>query len=513
MSIFTSLYKEVLTYYVEDVNPNKLMQTSLDAMLASLDPYTNYISEDRIEDYRTMNTGEYGGIGASTIRVDGRTYISMIFKGYPADGSGLIIGDQVLAINNVPITGKTREDINQLMKGQNDTDVILSVKRYNIKEPINIEIGREKITIDNVPYSGILDGNKGYVKLNEFTMNASKNVKDAVIKLKKEGAEGIILDLRGNPGGLLIEAVNLSNIFLPKGVPIVSTHGKIIENDMEYISRFNPVDTEIPLVVLVNSGSASASEIVAGVMQDYDRGVLIGQKSYGKGLVQTTRRLSYNAQLKVTTAKYYVPSGRCIQALDYTHRRSDGSVGSIPDSLITQFKTQNERIVFDGGGIDPDLGIELEKQPVVASELLRSGLIFKYATKYYFEHDQIDPPSEFLLTTKDYDQFTDWLAGQDFSYQTNAEKSLEEIKNTAKKEETWIQIKDEYAKLQSEIERKKTVELNTYKKQISRLLEKEIVSRYYFESGAVESGFVEDIFVIKAIEILNSSEKYLGLLN
>ena len=302
LSIFSKLYKEVNTYYVEEINPNTLMETSINAMLQSLDPYTNYISADKIEDFRTMNTGQYGGIGASTLRIDGKEYISMFFEDSPAHRSDLQIGDLVTRITSVAILGMPRDEIDALMKGQNETSVVLTIQRYGLDDPIDIRIKREKITIDNVPYYGMIDEVNGYIKLSEFTQGASQNVKSALEDLKSQGAENIILDLRGNPGGLLVEAVNISNLFLPKGSPIVSTKGKIEENNTDYRAMFDPIDTNIPIVVLINSKSASASEIVAGVMQDYDRGVLVGEKSYGKGLVQTTRRLSYNSQLIETVS-------------------------------------------------------------------------------------------------------------------------------------------------------------------------------------------------------------------
>ena len=513
ISIFSTMYKEVFTYYVEDVNPNKLMQTSIDAMLQSLDPYTNYISEDRIEDYRTLNTGEYGGIGASTVRIEGKTYISMIFEGYPAQNSDLTIGDEVIAINHVDITRKSKDDISQLMKGQKESEVVITVNRFGKNNPLNISVSREKITIENVPYYGLMDGNTGYIKLNEFTMNASGNVKKALLELKKQGAENFILDLRGNPGGLLIESVKLSNLFLPKGVPIVSTKGKVEENDTEYISRFNPIELNAPIVVLINSQSASASEIVAGVIQDYDRGVIVGHKSYGKGLVQTTRRLSYNAQLKVTTAKYYIPSGRCIQALDYSNRRPDGSVGNVPDSLISEFRTQNGRVVFDGGGVDPDIKIDQDAAPVITKQLTQKGFIFQYATEYFYSNSTIAPATDFHLSNAEYSHFVKWVQKEEFEYVTEVEKNLLNIKKSAKSEGNWKEIEKQYEELKHNISVQKSNDFITFKSQILRLLENEIVSRYYLQRGAIEAGFGEDLFVSKAVDILNDPSAYSKILN
>jgi len=512
MSIYSSLYKEVNNFYVDPVNPNKLMNEGIDAMLRSLDPYTNYIPEDRIEDFRTLNTGQYGGIGASTIRLEGSTYISMIFEGYPAQQSDLQIGDEVIMINKVPIDGKTRDEIRQLMKGQSETDVILTVRRYGQPEPMDITVGRTQVTINNVPYFGMIDENKGYIKLTEFTRNASRNIKDAVIKLKDQGAKSIVLDLRDNPGGLLVEAVNISNIFLPKGVPVVSTKGKISENNTDYRAMFKSTDIRIPLVVLINSGSASASEIVAGVIQDYDRGVILGKKSYGKGLVQTTRRLSYNAQLKVTTAKYYIPSGRCIQALDYSNKGVDGSVGKVPDSLISEFRTSNGRTVYDGGGIDPDVEVEVTNIPSVATNLINQGFLFNYANKFYYEHDSIAGPELFRLSDNEYDQFINWLGKQDFKYQKQAESDMEKIFISATEENRWEDIKEAYENLSVQISNQKKQDLETFRPIIKNLLEEELVSRYYLQRGAIEAGFKEDPYLSNAKALLDDPEKYERLL-
>ena len=512
LSIFTKLYKEVNAYYVEEVNPNTLMETSIEAMLLSLDPYTNYISADRIEDYRTLNTGQYGGIGASTVRIEDKIYISMFFEGSPAQASDLQIGDHVSHINGVNIVGKPRDEIDALMKGQNETSVVLTIERYDVSEPFDVEINRDRITIDNVPYYGLVDDTNGYIKLSEFTQNASANVKEALQELKEQGAEGIILDLRDNPGGLLVEAVNISNLFIPKGSPVVSTKGKIEENNTDYRAMFDPVDTDIPIVVLINSSSASASEIVAGVMQDYDRGVLVGEKSYGKGLVQTTRRLSYNAQLKVTTAKYYIPSGRCIQAIDYSSRRPDGSVGKVPDSLIARFNTANGRTVFDGGGVDPDVFVNGDELPSAVEQLIRRGLIFQYATVFRTENETIEEPGTFVLSKEQYEAFTEWVKKQGFSYKTAAEKDLERIKKVAKEHRMWGQIRDAHNALAVQIQEEKARDMRRYGYLIRPLLERQIVGRYYYQKGVIESSFDDDRFVREAAAILNQPDHYSRLL-
>jgi len=359
LDIYFSLFRELNTFYVDEVDPGKLVKESIDDMLSSLDPYTNYIPESDIEDFRFMTTGEYGGIGALISKHGEEIIISEPYEGFPACKSGLMAGDVILEVAGKSTEKMTTEDVSNLLKGSAGQTVNLKIKRYGQKKPLNIDIVREKIVIEPISYYGMLNDEVGYIHLSNFTKDCSEKVKKAMLDLKEaKGAKNIILDLRGNPGGLLIESVNLCNLFLNKDCEVVSTKGKVSQWDKVYKTTGNPVDTEIPLVVLVNRGSASASEIVSGTMQDLDRAVVIGTRTFGKGLVQTTRDLSYNTKLKVTTAKYYIPSGRCIQALDYSHRNEDGSVGHVPDSLISEFSTKNGRKVYDGGGVVPDIKIE-----------------------------------------------------------------------------------------------------------------------------------------------------------
>lgn len=512
LDIFASLFKEVNALYVDEVNPNTVIKTGIDAMLASLDPYTNYIPEDEIEDFRTQSTGQYGGIGAVTTRMDGKIKVSMVMEGYSAQKEGLKIGDEVIAIDGIDVTKKTIDEAGELMKGQANTPVALTVKRFGREDPITIHFKREKVKIDNVPYYGMVEGGIGYIKLTEFTPAAGKEVENAVKELKKEGAGKVILDLRGNPGGLLMEAVNISNVFIPKGKEVVSTRGKIEENNSVYKSLNQPVDTKIPLAVLINSSSASASEIVAGTIQDYDRGIIIGRKSFGKGLVQLTRPLSYNSQLKVTTAKYYTPSGRCIQALDYSHRNEDGSVGKVPDSLKREFTTFNNRTVYDGGGIDPDIVVDNEEISRIAFTLYTKGLIFDYATKYYYEHESIALPNEFSLSDAEYSDFKKWLSGKEYSYTTQVGQNLKDLVAHAKQEKYYDDISDELHKLEEDLAESKNSDLDDFKEQILTLLEEEIASRYYYEKGTVESSFNRDADLKEAIEVLNDVERYAKIL-
>ncbi|MDV3308920.1 MAG: S41 family peptidase [Cyclobacteriaceae bacterium] len=359
LDIFATLFKEVNAYYVDEVDPEKLIREGIDGMLGSLDPYTDFISEEEIESFRISTTGQYGGIGALIGVVNEKVVITDPYEGYPAYKSGLKIGDEIVAIDGKSVKGKSTSDISALLKGQPRTTVEVEVRRVGAKDNLKFSIAREKINIRNLEYYGMVSPDIGYLKLTDFTPGAGKEVAAAVTELKEKGARKLILDLRDNPGGLLNEAVNIVSVFVPKGEQVVSTRGKVKDWNKTYTTLNSPVDKDIPLVVLTNGGSASASEIVAGALQDYDRAVLVGQRTFGKGLVQTTRPLSYNAQLKVTTAKYYIPSGRCIQELDYTHRNTDGSVDKMADSLRSEFRTRNGRKVFDGGGLQPDIGSPL----------------------------------------------------------------------------------------------------------------------------------------------------------
>lgn len=513
LDIFATLFKEVNALYVDEVNPNTLVRTGIDAMLQSLDPYTNYIPEDEVEDYRTMNTGQYGGIGAITREIGERTVVTMIMEGYGAQGGGLKVGDEILKIDDHDLSTLTREQSSQLMKGQIGTPVTLTVRRIGVPQPFELEFKREKIKVHNVPYFGMVGGDIAYIHLSDFTPDAGKEVKNALVSLKETGAKGVILDLRGNPGGLLIEAVNITNLFIPKGKLVVSTRGKIPENNLSYETLNNPVDTEIPVTVLINRGSASASEIVAGTLQDYDRGVILGERSYGKGLVQVSRPLSYNSQLKVTTAKYYTPTGRCIQVLDYAHRRTDGSVSSIPDSLKRTFRTTNGRIVYDGGGIDPDIKTEPMEAHTLTQVLFEKGFIFDYANQYAFQHPKPVDARTWRLTDEEYQQFVDWMKTKNYDYKSYLEFGLQHLTEQAMKERYYEGLKKDIEHISSRIAESKKNELTLYKEQIKMLLEEEIVSHYHLEKGSIETGFKYDEDVKKAVEVLHNTSQYRKILN
>jgi carboxyl-terminal processing protease len=512
IDIFASLFKEVNKLYVDDISPTKIAHNGIDQMLNSLDPYTNYISEDQVEDYRTQNTGQYGGIGALTRVFNKKTIITMVYADYPAYKNGLRIGDEVIKMDGIELSKLSQEEANHLMRGQVGTPVKLSIKRYGQDQPFDLEFKREKIKINNVPYSGMLADDVGYIQLTEFTPDAGKEVKAALVNLKEKGAKNIIIDLRGNPGGLLFEAVNICNLFVPKGKKIVDTKGKLAEHNVTYETLNNPVDTEIPVVVLINRGSASASEIVAGTLQDYDRAVIVGERSFGKGLVQLSRPLPYHAQVKITTAKYYTPTGRCIQVLDYTHRREDGSAGSVPDSLKKEFKTSKGRKVYDGGGIDPDIKLPAQEASSITQALHVNGFIFEYATQYAFNHSTIQDPKTFALTDKEYDVFVQWMKDKNYTYHTALQSELAALEEEAKREKYYDQLKPSIEALSTKLKESRKHDLMNFKDQIKILLEEEIAARYYLEKGAVEARFKYDLEVKKAIDIFHDPAFYKKIL-
>ena len=513
LDVFASLFKEVNLYYVDDVNPNKLVRTGIDAMLNSLDPYTNYIPEDEVEDFRTLNTGQYGGIGAVTREIGKRTVVTMMYEGYPAFKGGLKIGDEVIRMDEVEIAKISMEEANHLMRGQVGTTVSLTVRRFGVNDLIKLDFKREKIKVSNVPYFGMVSATIGYVQLADFTSDAGKEVKNAVIALKEKGAKGIVLDLRGNPGGLLFEAVNICNIFLPKGKQVVSTKGKIPDNNINYETLNVPVDLEIPVAVLINRGSASASEIVAGTLQDYDRAVIIGEKSYGKGLVQLSRPLSYNAQIKITTAKYYTPTGRCIQVLDYSHRREDGSVASIPDSIKKEFKTTKGRTMYDGGGIDPDVVVDNPEASNITQVLYVNGYIFDYGTLYASKHETISDAKTFSLTDAEYQEFVNWIKTKEYNYRSPMEIKLSHLIKESKAERFYNDLKPQIDQIQSKLNETRKNDLITFKDQIKLLLDEDIVARYYLERGQVEVSFKEDPEIKTSIELLTNSVQYRKVLH
>lgn len=512
LDIFYSLFKELNYFYVDETDPEKLIEDGINGMLRSLDPYTSFIPESELDEFAFMTTGKYGGIGALIRSAGDFTIISEPYEGFPAQSSGLMAGDTILEIDNSTIEKLKIKDVSNRLKGDPDTKVKIKVKRPGIDKPISISVMRKQIKIDNVPYFGMIDDKTGYINLSNFTRNAASEVENALTSLKEEGAKGIILDLRNNPGGLLIEAVNISNIFIDKNTEVVSTKGKVKNWQKSYQTEYKGVDTKIPLAVLVNRGSASASEIVSGSLQDLDRAVIVGQRTFGKGLVQTTRPLSYNTKLKVTTAKYYIPSGRCIQAIDYSHRNADGSVGTIPDSLINEFKTKNGRVVYDGGGIMPDIDIKSKTYKKLSSDLHRNGLLYEFATYFRIKNESILPANEFDITDEIYEAFKEFVSTKEFEYETESDLALKDLIEKAKKEKYYEISKEAFENLASSIDHDTKKDLDLVRDEISDILRQEIVVRYYYQKGQIRSSLINDEYIEKALEVLKDEKAYNALL-
>ncbi|MDR6941748.1 S41 family peptidase [Mucilaginibacter pocheonensis] len=513
LDVFASVYKEVNINYVDDINSAKLVKTGVDAMLDGLDPYTEFVPESEIEDYKLHYVStQYGGIGSSIFSRNGKVFVSDVFAGFPAQKADIRPGDQILKINDIDLTGKNNDQVSQLLKGSKGAPIKLLIKRDNTPQPLEKSLVRDEIKQPNVSYFGMVDGNMGYIKLDKFLENSASEVTNALVTLKKNNPAGIILDLRSNGGGILQEAVKIVNLFVQKDVEIVSQKGKIKDKNFSYSTLNTPLEPNLPLTVLVNSHSASASEIVAGALQDLDRAIIIGQRSYGKGLVQQTFNLPYNSLVKITIAKYYVPSGRCIQALDYTHRKDDGSVVKVADSLIHEFKTKNGRSVYDGSGIYPDIYIKQEKFANVTQALVGKLLIFDYATVYRDTHAKISDPKSFSLSDADYNDFVKYLADKNYSYTTSSEKLLNNLKTEATKEKQFNDIKGEYDVLKSKLLLSKKNDLQQHKPEVKQVLENEIASRYYFERGRYETNFKYDKELAQAIKTMQDKVQLASIL-
>lgn len=509
LDIFASLFKEVNGLYVDEVDPDVIVKTGIDAMLYSLDPYTTYIPEEDVENFKSMTTGQYAGIGAMITTIGDRVVIRMPYEDFAAYKAGLRIGDEVVAIDGQEVRGMKLSEISQLMKGRAHTDVKVQIKRFGSDDRIDVTIRREKIKVKNVPFFGMLEQNVGYIKLADFTVGAANEVSEALKKLKDEGAQHIILDVRDNPGGLLSEAVNVVNVFIPKNKIVVKTKSRIEDWNKEYSTLNKPVDTQIPLVVLVNHESASASEIVAGAIQDYDRGILIGQKTFGKGLVQTSRSLPYDAQLKITTAKYYTPSGRCIQAVDYSGEDDNGNGINIPDSLKAAFKTKGGRIVYDGEGLQPDVAIQLSEVPPIINSLQSNGLIFDYATRWHYQN----PGVQFEKSEIEYQQFKSWLKSQTYTYSTSVESLIHDLRTSAQNESYYSDLQDEIKSLEKAVENDKRRDLEKFKGIILEMVEQEVASRNNGYKGSIMASFDDDAEILKALDMLKDSAGMDKILN
>jgi carboxyl-terminal processing protease len=514
LDTFASLFRQLNNHYVEEVTPGELMKEGIDAMLASLDPYTEFVPESEIEDFR-MNyvSKQYAGIGALVFNKNGKVVVSEPYEGFSAQKADIRAGDEILSINGISVAGKGSGSVTELLKGQKGTALKIVLKRVGEAKLLEKHLVRETITFRNVTYYGLLNDSTGYIKLDKFLENAAQEVRDALLTLKeKHRVKSLVLDLRGNGGGIVQESVNIVNLFVEKGQEIVSQRGRFQERDILYKATFTPIDAKMPLVVLVDRGSASASEIVAGAIQDLDRGTIIGQRTFGKGLVQQTLSLPYNSLLKVTVAKYYTPSGRCIQALDYSHRNADGSGSKISDSLMTEFKTRHGRSVYDGSGIHPDLATAEKHYNNISYSIVNKLLHFDFATQFRASHPGLAPARNYRLSDAEYNEFVKFLSGKDYSYTTRSEKNLQELKAIAIKEKYFDNIKEEYTALAHKLQQNKKDDLVRYKEEIRELLEEEIASRYYFQSGKLEASFKSDQDLKEAVRVLNDRKLYATIL-
>ncbi len=503
LEIFANLYKELNTYYVDDLDPGSLMRKGMESMVGSLDPFTNYIAESDIEGYRLRSSGKYFGIGAQSKKMGDYVTITKLYKDQPADKAGLRVGDQIMSVDGKDAKGKTSAELDFVLQGFPDTDVLITVKRPGLANPVDINLTRGEVRRQNVPYSGLIgDNDIIYVALSTFTRNAGKNVANALrdLRLENPDAKGVVLDLRGNGGGLLLEAVNLSNVFIPKGELVVTTKGKVKEWDNAFRTLSSVTEGEMPLTILIDKNSASASEIVSGVIQDYDRGVLVGQRSYGKGLVQNTKQIGYNSQLKMTTAKYYIPSGRCIQSVEY----KDGEPVNIPDSERTAFKTKNGRAVLDGGGVAPDMKIEAKADLPVIQSLQKANIIFDFITEYYAGKTEVAPVDE--LRFNDFDAFLAFLDKKQYTFKTQSQKLLDKMVKEATDE--GYNLGNTVTQLEKKIKEEQRKIVLDNMDVIADLIEKEVAGRYYYEEGSVRIGLRNDKEVEEAIKLLKDTKRY-----
>ncbi len=508
MELMDLIYQHLDMYYVDEPKPGTLSKFAIDAMLKELDPYTVYYHESNMEDYLLMTTGQYGGIGAVIRKIGDYTYIAEPYEGNPAQKSGLKAGDKILSIDGRDMKAKKSDDVSSSLKGPKGSTIQVKVLRNN-KDEVTIPITRDEIKIPHIPYTGMVSETVGYINLNTFMQpTTATDVKAAVLDLKSKGMKELVLDLRGNGGGLLIEAVKIVNFFVKKGQVVVTTKGRVEEENRVYKTLDEPVDLNIPLVVLVDEGSASASEIVAGSLQDLDRAVIIGNTSYGKGLVQRTYDLKYGSKIKLTIAKYYTPSGRCVQRLEYYDKESGQKAKAIPDSLIKVFKTVNGREVIDARGIEPEVTIKEKEYSRLTAMLVGNNLVFNYATDYFYNHLTIAEAGKFALSDADYEAFKQLAIKDTFDYSTASEEMLKKMKETAEEEGYFEDAKAQYDELMQKVVPSKERDLEKFKEEIKNIIENEIISRYYYQKGRTIDSFRNDDYLKKAIEVLKNTQEY-----
>ena len=515
LEIFNDIYKQLDLYYVDTLSADTVIGWAIDGMLRRVDPFTEYYPEDNMNELREMTTGKYAGVGAVIryYKKEDRVMFVEPWEDSPATDVGIKSGDVILAIDGVDVKGKNVSDVSKMLRGDAGTSFELKVKRSGNPEPLVFKVTRRNIVMPPVPYYGMVGNQVGYIYFDRFTENCSRDVRRAIIDLKKQGAQSLILDMRGNAGGLLVEAVELVNMFVPKGQKVVYTKGKLSSVNSEYTTTKEPLDEKIPLAVLVDGMTASSAEIVSGALQDLDRAVIIGMRTYGKGLVQVPREVPYHGSLKVTTSRYYIPSGRCIQAYDYRHLNADGSVGTVPDSLTKVFYTAGGREVRDGGGIKPDIVMQPDSLPALVYDVAASDVALEYVCNYVAAHPEIAPAGEFVLSDKDYEDFVNLVAKSDFTYKRRTEEVLKLLKKAAQFEGCYDEAKEEFEALEQKMSGNVTADLMRFKKDISEILENDIVSRYYFQKGAIKQQLRDDKFVEKALEVFSDGDCYHSILS
>lgn len=512
IQILFNMFRDVSLFYVDSVDADRLLENAAAGMVSELDPYTELIPEKEMADFEIQATGKYAGIGAIIRKSGDYVMIAQPYKNFPADKAGLVVGDVIVAINGESIKGYDATKVSDMLKGTPGTSVKLTVEKLLTGEQEEVEIKRERIVISGVPYYGVIDGNVGYILHNDFSEDCSQDVLAAFEALKKQGITSLIIDLRGNGGGILQEAVKILSMFVPKGTTVVSMKGRSEDSNETFVTTTDPVDTEIPIAVLVNSMTASAAEIVSGALQDLDRAVLVGQRTFGKGLVQVTRPLGYNAYLKVTTAKYYIPSGRCIQSVDYAHRNEDGSVGMVPDSLIKEYKTVAGRKVYDGGGIMPDVRLDPNYTSIFTMSLYAKGYIEDFANDYYKRHREGIDVDTFTLSDEEYGRFEAFMADKEVEYDSETQEALKELRRKAEREKYADRISEELDRIAEKLKEDKEADLESFKDDVRKLLEKEIILRYHYNGGVARHVSLNDPEVHRAVEVLKNGEEYRRIL-